>query len=115
MQFRNGVRWESSCRDSLLFLLEEIVVGQCYTPRWFYRLGPHDVVVVVGANIEVFAAYMCTLSGGVRVACFEPDPRSYKTLAGNLMANQWTGACRLTRWLSGGSEVCCILQMLQIA
>lgn len=89
--FRNGVRWGSTQRDSLLFLLEEIVAGQCYTPRWFYRPRPGDLVVDLGGNIGVFAAHVCNLSPGVRVACFEPDPVSYGTLARNIASNNLEG------------------------
>lgn len=88
VEFRSGMKWESSRRDSLLFLLEEIVVDRCYTPRWFYKPGAADVVVDLGANIGVFAAHICNLSRGARVACFEPDPSSYRTLAQNVSANQ---------------------------
>ena len=87
VEFRNGARIESSRRDSLMFLLQEIVAARCYTPRWFYRPGPADTVVDIGANIGVFAAHICSLSHGARVVCFEPDPWSYRTLARNVSAS----------------------------
>lgn len=84
VEFRSGVRLESSRRDSLFFLVEEVILDRCYTPRWFYEPGPEDIVVDVGANIGVFATHICTLSPGARVACFEPDPMSYGTLVRNV-------------------------------
>jgi FkbM family methyltransferase len=87
VEFRNGMRLQSSRRDSLFFLLEEIVAARCYTPCWFYRPGPADTVVDVGANIGVFAAHICSLSPGARVVCFEPDPWSYGTLLRNVSAS----------------------------
>ena len=87
VEFRNGARLESSRRDSLFFLVEEIVAARCYTPRWFYKPGPEDVVVDVGANIGVFVTHICNLSASARVACFEPDPWSYGRLAHNVAVN----------------------------
>lgn len=87
VEFRNGARLESSRRDSLLFLLEEIVGARCYTPHWFYRPGAADTVVDIGGNIGVFAAHICSLSHGARVVCFEPDPWSYGTLLRNVSAS----------------------------
>lgn len=83
-EFRNGVRLESLERDSLFFLVVEIMADRCYTPRWFYNPGPADIVIDIGANIGVFAAHICSLSRSARVTCFEPDPYSYKTLANNV-------------------------------
>lgn len=87
VEFRNGICLESSERDSLFFLVEEIFASRCYTPRWFYNPGPSDVVVDIGANIGVFAAHICSLSAGARVGCFEPDSSSHQTLLRNIRAS----------------------------
>jgi len=86
--FRSGARLGSTERDSLQFLIQEIILERHYTPRWFYRRGENDVILDIGANIGVFAIHVCSLGRENRVHCFEPDPQSFATLQANIAASK---------------------------
>ena len=58
------------------------------------RVGSGDVALDVGANLGWYSVLLDRLSEpGARIFAFEPDPRSYQLLLGNLAAN---GATRVT-------------------
>jgi FkbM family methyltransferase len=91
LRLRSGARVASDDLEEAILILDEIVQGRCYTGPHFYRPRPGDVVLDVGANIGLFPLHLATLASGLRVHCFEPNPRAHALLRRNLEANGLTG------------------------
>ena len=68
---------------SLWYQLGEIVDGGIYT-REGVSAGPGDVVLDIGANVGVAAAYFADVCGAERVHCFEPIPATFALLRRNV-------------------------------
>lgn len=86
LELKNGFRIFHGPDDAVADLFHEIFVLQAYT-KGFYTPRPDDVVVDCGANIGLFALFMCASAPGVRVHCFEPMPVNLRRLAENVHAN----------------------------
>lgn len=84
LELRNGVVLNAPDKLNLAFLFNEIWVRRVYEPRPGFEVRPGDVVVDVGANIGVFAAYAATAAPDVRVYAYEPFPGNVEWLERNV-------------------------------
>lgn len=87
LKFRNGVVIEAPPRGQLDFLFYEVWVRESYVPPG-YEIGPGEIVVDVGANLGIFAAFAATRAPGVRVVAYEPSPEVFPYLRRNLTASR---------------------------
>lgn len=53
-----------------------------------------DVFLDIGANIGLYALYAARLGGKAEIHAFEPDPRNFAQLMGNIYLNRFTGRVR---------------------
>lgn len=83
LRLRNGVVLNGPDTLDLAFLFHEIWLRAVYTPPG-YEIRRGDVVVDVGANIGVFAAYAATSAPDVRVYAYEPFPGNVEWLRDNM-------------------------------
>lgn len=82
---RDGTVLHAPENSTLLSLVQEIFVRQLYTPAG-YELGPHDVVLDVGANIGTFTVFAAR-EPGRRVYSIEPFPENAAFVRRNVEAN----------------------------
>ena len=94
LRFRNGVVLFAPPEAHLDFLLAEIWVRQCYTPAG-YKIRSGHVVIDIGADIGVFAAFAATRANGVRVLAFEPLAENATLLRENVASS----VSRMLRYL----------------
>lgn len=80
---RNGVILSAPHEVDLGFLFDEIWIHHVYTPR-HYEIGAGDVVIDVGANIGVFAAFAATRAPDVSIFAYEPFPPNVAWLRRNI-------------------------------
>jgi len=83
----NGYVIHHGPRDTIADLFYEIFIEQAYTNSGFYTPSSGDTVLDLGANIGVFALFMCSKSPDVRVHCFEPAPENLSRLRQNIDHN----------------------------
>ena len=65
------------------YLFHEIWLKHVYTPTG-YSIGPDDVIIDIGANIEVFTLYAAIQARRGRVIAYEPCADSFHYLEKNL-------------------------------
>jgi FkbM family methyltransferase len=82
IDLRNGVRLRAPVQVDLAFLFHEIWIRHTYTPPG-YAIQDGDVVLDVGSNIGVFAAFAASQAARVRVVAYEPNPRCLPWLRRN--------------------------------
>ena len=70
-------------RSQLWFQVQEIVADRCYLGHGV-AVGPGDVVLDVGANVGVAAAFFASVCGASTVYSFEPVPSSFALLERNV-------------------------------
>lgn len=83
VRLRNNVVLSGPQTIDLAFLFHEIWVSRVYTPPG-YEIEDGSVVIDVGANIGVFAAYAATRAQGVKVYAYEPFPENVAWLKRNI-------------------------------
>lgn len=83
LELRNGVVLNAPEALDLNFLFQEIWLRGIYSPPGF-EIGRDDVVIDVGANIGVFAAFAASRAPGVRVYAYEPFPGNIEWLRRNM-------------------------------
>lgn len=93
LKISDSIAIEHNSNDAM-FIVNEIVVGECYTSKGFYSPKDGDVVIDVGANIGVFAMYLQTLAR-VQVYSFEPAPSTREMLERNVANNNLSSQIRV--------------------
>jgi FkbM family methyltransferase len=83
LELRNGVVLNAPEALDLNFLFQEIWLRGIYSPPGF-EIRSGDVVIDVGANIGVFAAFAASRAPGVRVYAYEPFPGNIEWLQRNM-------------------------------
>jgi len=83
LELRNGVVLNAPAALDLNFLFQEIWLRGIYSPPGF-EIRPGDVVIDVGANVGVFAAFAATRAPGVKVYAYEPFPGNIEWLQRNM-------------------------------
>lgn len=81
---RNGLRIKGA--GELKWLMNQIFYRKVYTPIPQMAIGPHDVVMDVGANCGVFTLYAASLTSG-SIYSLEPSPDNFHLLQDNVTAN----------------------------
>jgi FkbM family methyltransferase len=80
---RNGVNLASPDQVDLSFLFHEIWIDKLYTPKG-YEAARGDIIIDIGGNIGVFAAYAAVQNSNVKVFSFEPFPANAEYFARNI-------------------------------
>jgi FkbM family methyltransferase len=83
---RNGVTLRAPAEVSLDFLFHEIWLDEFYNGDR-YKIMHNDVVIDIGANIGVFAAWAATRAENVTVFSYEPFPKNAEYFVTNLKAS----------------------------
>lgn len=65
-------------------VLIEVLHEQVYTPSWFYKPSPNDMIVDFGANVGVFSIGEVRRNRTARVVAIEAHPRIFKQLQENV-------------------------------
>ncbi|MBY0493936.1 MAG: FkbM family methyltransferase [Cyanobacteria bacterium] len=86
LRFRNGLTLWHAKDDPVPWVFFEIFCRHDYTCE-FYEPKAGDVVIDGGANIGMFALYLCGLEPSIRVCCFEPCAATFARLATNIERN----------------------------
>ena len=80
---RNGVIFTSPDEIDLSFLFHEIWIDRVYCPKG-YLVSGGDVVIDIGGNIGVFAAFVAVQDPQIRVFSFEPFPENTEYFERNI-------------------------------
>lgn len=84
-RLRNGQILE--LKPDARFILNEIYLDRVYDlPGTAYSQLTH--VLDLGANVGVYAAFVCAQNPDARIYCFEPASNNYQILARNVQRNQ---------------------------
>lgn len=83
LELRNGIILDTPKEMDLNFLFHEIWLDEIYGHSG-YEIKGGDIVVDIGGNIGVFAAYAATRSSNVSVYSFEPFPENAKFYLSNM-------------------------------
>jgi FkbM family methyltransferase len=83
LELRNGVVLNAPDALDLNFLFQEIWLRGIYSPPGF-EIRRGDVVIDVGANIGVFAAFAASRAPEVKVYAYEPFPGNVEWLQRNM-------------------------------
>lgn len=86
IEFHNGLVLHSPPEVELGFLFQEVWLDGIYCPPG-YKIKDKDIVIDIGANIGVFAAYAATRAEDVEVFAFEPFPENIDWLKKNIADN----------------------------
>jgi FkbM family methyltransferase len=86
-EFRSGLVLAHGAEDDPIACLREIFVDRVYTGRRFYTPRQDHTVIDIGANVGLFAHYLASRCGAVRIHCFEPGAEARRKLVQNLNAN----------------------------
>lgn len=86
IDFRSGLILRSPPQVRLDFLFQEVWLDEIYCPPG-YEIKNEDIVIDIGANIGVFAAYAATRASNVKVLAFEPFPENTDWLRKNVSEN----------------------------
>jgi len=71
-------------RSGLAETIVEIFAGEVYSAGGFYVPRSNDVVLDVGANVGLFAAWLARKAPGIRVSAFEPFAENFAALQENI-------------------------------
>jgi FkbM family methyltransferase len=82
--------------------LREIWVRDVYLGRGFLSIGPHAMVVDLGANMGNFTLLALAHGPGVRAVCVEPIPDNVAKLEASLKLNGWRHRARVFNAFVGG-------------
>ena len=88
LRLRNGITVYHESEDLVLETLYEIFYRKVYTGGGFYFPRPGDTIFDCGANIGLFALYLCSLERRLRIVCFEPCAKTLKMLDKNITINE---------------------------
>src|SRR5712692_742845 len=83
IRLRNGVVLRAPDTIDLAFLFHETWVRKVYSPTG-YEIRNGDLVIDIGANVGVFAAYAASHGNEVKVFAYEPFPENVKWLRQNI-------------------------------
>lgn len=83
IKFRCGLVLQSPPQVNLNFLFHEVWIDKIYSPSG-YEIEKDNIVVDIGANIGVFAAYAATRADNVKILAFEPFPENVDWLRKNV-------------------------------
>ncbi len=100
MRLRNGVVLKSPEGQNLTALFYEIWIREDYCPAG-YKIQPRDVVIDIGANIGVFAAYAATRARNGSVYAYEPFPDCVDWLSKNIEASHLDNVVIIPQGVAG--------------
>lgn len=100
LRLRNGVVLTSPDSQSLTDLFHEIWIREDYCPAG-YKIRPDDVVIDIGANIGVFAAYAASRARDGRVYAYEPFPGCVTWLRKNIEASRLDNVVIIPQGVAG--------------
>lgn len=84
-------------KSSFLYMHDEIFVKEIYR---FVSAKRSPLIIDCGANIGVSLIYFKKLYPGARLIAFEPDPKIFETLAGNVKASGYADIELVNKGLS---------------
>lgn len=87
ISLRNGVKFASPPEIDLSFLFHEIWIDRIYCPKG-YEIDRGDVVIDIGGNIGVFAAFVAVQDPNIKVFSFEPFPENAEYFERNISSSK---------------------------
>jgi FkbM family methyltransferase len=103
IKFRSGTVLHSPPQVSLKFLFQEVWLDKIYCPPG-YEIEKDNIVVDIGANIGVFAAYAATCASNVEVLAFEPFPENVCWLRKNVSESNLSNVTVYQQAVAGVTE-----------
>lgn len=103
LKFRDGTVLQSPPEGELNFLFHEVWMDEIYCPPG-YEIKKNDIVVDIGANVGVFAAYAATRDTTVKVLAFEPFPENVEWLRKNMSESNLSNVKIYQQAVGGTSE-----------
>ncbi len=103
IKFRSGMVLHSPPEVSLNFLFHEVWLDKIYCPPG-YEIEKDNIVVDIGANIGVFAAYAATCASNVEVLAFEPFPENVSWLRKNVSESNLSNVTVYQQAVAGVTE-----------
>jgi FkbM family methyltransferase len=101
---RSGISLSGPSTIDLAFLFHEIWIKRNYTPAG-YEVNRNHVVIDIGANIGVFAAYAATRASGVKVYAYEPFPENVRWLKKNIEDSRLKNVKILQQAVAGNTGI----------
>ena len=103
IEFRNGLILRGPPQVRLDFLFQEVWLDEIYCPP-DYKINNENIVIDIGANIGVFAAYAATCAEDVEVLAFEPFPENAGWLRRNVDENNLSNVTVYEQAVAGVTE-----------
>lgn len=85
-KLRNGLKYKVRAGSTDRFILNEIWIHKSYTPKGF-EIKKDDIVVDIGAHMEIFTIMASYFAKNGYVYAFEPSKENFLLLKQNILLN----------------------------